>query len=324
MARQKDTVAHTIGIDVGGTKILAGVVDHEGRILDVERRDTPRQDSAATIEAIVEVVGALRGRSSAPIEAVGVGVAGLVDFDRTKVITAPNLGWEQQPIGALVEAATGLPTVVENDANAAAWGEFMFGAGRELTDVVVVTVGTGIGGGLILRGKLRRGAHGGAAEIGHMNMEVDGRLCGCGRRGCWEQYASGNALVREARALASDRRSEAQLMLSLGDGTPEGVQGLDVTRAAQLGDPVALDAFAVISTWLGRGLANLAAALDPEAFIVGGGVSEAGDILLVGARAALSEGLIGASKRELPAVIAAELGNDAGLVGAADLARQPA
>ncbi|MDP4676142.1 MAG: ROK family glucokinase [Candidatus Nanopelagicales bacterium] len=312
-----------IGVDIGGTKILGGVVTDDGRILDTERVASPRQDPMAATATIIGVVQRLRERTVGEIHSVGLGVAALVDFDRTRVITAPNLGWMQQPLGADVTAATGLRTVVENDGNAAAWGEFVFGAGRELNDVVVVTVGTGIGGGLILRGALRRGAHGGAAEIGHMNVIPEGRPCGCGRRGCWEQYASGHALVREARELAGERRQDASILLALGDGTPEGVQGRHVMEAARAGDLVARQAFETIGTWLGRGLADLSAIIDPQAFIIGGGVSEAGDLLLMSARSTLSAKVIGGTDRLIPPVISASLGNEAGLVGAADLARLP-
>jgi glucokinase len=215
--------------------------------------------------------------------------------------------------------------VVENDGNAAAWGEFAFGAGIDVNDLTLVTVGTGIGGGIIIGDRLLRGSHGTAGEIGHMNVVPNGRPCGCGRHGCWEQYASGSALVREARALAADRRSEAGLLLSLGDGTPEGVHGAHVTEAALAGDPVAIDAFTVVGTWLGRGLADLAAVLDPAVFVIGGGVSEAGDLLLDSARETLTAKVGGSSNAvPVPAVRTATLGNEAGLIGAADLARRPA
>ena len=151
----------------------------------------------------------------------------------------------------VLEAATGLACVVENDGAAAAWAETRFGAGVGLEHVVMVTVGTGIGGGIVVDGRVLRGAHGVAAEIGHLNAVPNGRLCGCGRTGCWEQYASGNALVREARELAAERRPEATVLLELGDGTPEGVQGAHVTDAARRGDPIAIEAFANVGGWLG-------------------------------------------------------------------------
>jgi len=313
----------TIGVDIGGTKIAAGVVDGSGKILATARRPTPRHDSGAVLNDVADVVNELQAGVDGSIVGVGVGVAGGVDQSRSMVYFAPNLAWSQVPVRAVLEAATQLPVAVENDGAAAAWAETRFGACVGLQHVVMVTVGTGIGGGIVVDGHVMRGAHGVAAEIGHLNAVPDGRLCGCGRNGCWEQYASGNALVREARELASERRQEAGALLALGDGTPEGVQGSHITQAAQMGDPVAVEAFANVGTWLGRGLADLTAIVDPDAFVIGGGVSEAGDLLLASARRTLSEKVFGGTNRPLPQLLAARLGNDAGIVGAADLARQP-
>jgi glucokinase len=316
-------VGLSIGVDIGGTKILAGIVTEDGEVKATARRATPRNDANDVLDLVADVVNELVEGASEPLDGVGLGVAGLVDADRSKVYFAPNLRWSQVPVRALLEASTGLPVVVENDGNVAAWGEFRFGAGRGVRDLTLVTVGTGIGGGIVINDALFRGAHGVAGEIGHINAVPDGRPCGCGRNGCLEQYASGNALVREARLLAAERRSEAGALLELGDGTPEGVQGLHVTEAAKAGDPVAMGAFSIVGTWLGRGLADLAATLDPEVFVIGGGVSEAGDLLLASARQTLADKLIGQQNRPAPAVRTAELGNTAGLIGAADLARQP-
>jgi glucokinase len=212
--------------------------------------------------------------------------------------------------------------VVENDANAAAWGEFRFGAGSDETFLVCVTIGTGIGGGVIADGELFRGGFGVGAEIGHIQVVAQGRLCGCGQRGCWEQYASGNALVRDVRERAAEYRREAETLLLLGDGTPEGIKGEHVTEAARLGDPVATAAFEALGEWLGQGLADLAAVLDPETFVVGGGVSEAGDLFLRPMVEAFHQRLTGGDHRPVATVELAKLGNDAGLVGAADLARR--
>lgn len=308
----------TVGVDIGGTKILAGVVDDEGNVLSTVRKPTPRNDAAACADVIVAAVAEVRAEYD--IVGVGLGVAGLIDAHRSAVLFAPNLDWSDLPLQALVEPRVGAPVVVENDGNAAAWGEFCFGAGRDADDMVMITVGTGIGGGIVLNGALRRGAIGVAGEIGHMNAIPDGYPCGCGRFGCWEQYASGNALVRQARQLATERRSEASLLLSLGDGTPEGVQGKHISQAAASGDPVAIAAFALVGNWLGRGMSDLAAVLDPELFVIGGGVSEAGDVLLSPAREVLAEKIIGKGHRNVPAVRAATLGNTAGLIGVANLA----
>lgn len=309
----------TVGVDIGGTKIAAGVVDEQGKILTRTRRRTPSRDLDAVQNIVIEVVNELAARHT--IEAVGVGTAGFIDATRSRVMLAPNLGWTDAHLRLAVERGTDLPTVIENDANAAAWGERRFGAGQGAPDMIAITVGTGIGGGLIFDGALYRGMHGMAAEVGHLCVDPGGRSCGCGQRGCWEQYGSGNALVREARALASDERADAAILLDLGDGTPEGVQGAHITEAARLGDPVALDSFSIVGHWLGIGLASLAAVLDPEVFVIGGGVSEAGDLLFVPTRASFLEHLSGREIREVPEVKLAELGNDAGIVGAADLAR---
>ncbi|MDQ1247196.1 MAG: glucokinase [Actinomycetota bacterium] len=309
----------TIGVDIGGTKIAAGVVDENGKILTRTRRRTPSRDMDAVVNIVNDAIIELAARHT--IEAVGVGTAGFIDANRSRVMLAPNLGWTDAPLKLVIERATGLTAVIENDANAAAWGERRFGAGRGAMDCIAITVGTGIGGGLIFDGALYRGMHGMAAEVGHLCVSPGGRLCGCGQRGCWEQYGSGNALVRTARELASERRDEAKILLELGDGTPEGVQGAHITESARLGDPVSLEAFAVTGGWLGRGMADLAAVLDPEAFVIGGGVSEAGDLLFVPTRASFLEHLSGRAYRVVPELRLAELGNDAGIVGAADLAR---
>ncbi len=310
----------TIGMDVGGTKVAGGVVDESGAIVERARVDTPARDAKATTGAIVSVINQLRHGDE--IEAVGVGMAGFVDAERSVVYFASNLlGWRDGPLRDEVQKSVGLPVVVENDANAAAWGEARFGAGKGESHLVCVTIGTGVGGGIIIDGELQRGRYGSAAEVGHIQMVEDGRLCGCGQRGCLEQYASGGALVRDARARAGDARAEAELLLGLGDGTPEGITGSHVTAAAQQGDPVAKAAFDTVGHWLGQGLADLAAVLDPGCFVLGGGVSEAGDLLLTPTRIAFESLLTAGSHRPVASIKLAELANDAGLVGAADLAR---
>ena len=317
MAKKKSG-AYTAGVDIGGTKIAVGIVSPDGELVDSARKSTPVRDPDAVQEVIVELLDGFDGYE---IEAVGIGVAGLVDSTRSRVIFAPNLGWVEEPLRQQVERAVGLPTVIENDANAAAWGEFRFGAGRGRTDLVMVTVGTGIGGGIVLGGRLQRGANGVGAEFGHLRLVPDGRLCGCGRHGCWEQYASGNALVRTARGLASERRPEAGVLLGLGDGTPEGVQGPHVTEAAQRGDEVAIEAFEIVGAWLARGMVEIATLLDPDAFVIGGGVVEAGDLLLTPTKREYATQLVARAQRPMTDIVAAGLGNLAGIVGAADLAR---
>ncbi|MEV5752889.1 ROK family glucokinase [Actinoallomurus sp. NPDC052308] len=310
----------TIGVDVGGTKVAAGVVDDRGRILEKVRRPTPSTSPHETARVIAEVVELLKSRFG-EVEAVGLGAAGFVDESRATVLFAPNLAWRDEPIKKKVEGEVGLPVVVENDANAIAWGEAKFGAGRGEDHMILVALGTGIGGGLILGGELYRGRFGIGAEFGHYRVVPDGRRCGCGNRGCWEQYASGNALVAEAREIARVSPALAGRLLELGDGRPEGISGPEITEAAREGDSAALECFRTIARWVGQGLADLTAILDPGAFVIGGGLSEAGDLLLGPTREAFENALTGRGHRAFADIRIAELGPDAGIVGAADLAR---
>lgn len=314
------TVALAIGVDIGGTKVAAGVVDEHGAIVATSRRDTPSQDPSKIEEIIGDVVRELQAAHD--VEAVGVGAAGFVDAARSTVIFAPNLAWRDEPLRAAVEARCGLPVVVENDANAAAWAEARFGAGRGQDYLVILTLGTGLGGGLVVDGQLYRGRLGIAAEFGHLTVEPGGRRCGCGGRGCWERYASGRALVREAQELASISPAIAARLLELAGGRPEAITGLAVTQAAQDGDEAALEAFRVVGTWLGHGMASLAAVLDPGMFVLGGGVSAAGELVREPAARTLQERITARAYREVPGVRLAELGPEAGIVGAADLARR--
>jgi glucokinase len=309
----------TIGVDVGGTKIAAGVVDPSGTIVEQVRVSTPATTAQAVEEGIVTAVSMLAGRHE--VVSVGVAAAGFVDEKRSMLRFAPNLPMVDRALRDLISPRVGLPVVVENDANAAAWGEHRFGGGRGAGDVVLITVGTGLGGGIVLDGRLLRGAFGTAGEFGHVRMVPGGILCGCGNHGCWEQYTSGSALVREARALARTQPQTAARLLELAGGQPEAINGRTVTQAAGEGDPAAVSLLAELGRWLGEGIADLANVLDPAVVVVGGGVSEAGDLLLEPARVAYSALLSAGAYRPHLRIVAAELGNDAGLIGAADLAR---
>lgn len=311
----------TIGVDIGGTKVLGGVVDEDGKVLVTARRATPAEDAAKTRDVIIDVVRELaEGRA---IEAVGIGAAGWIDAARSRVLFAPNLAWRDEPLRDTVSAGTGLPVVVENDANVAAWAEFRYGAAEDADDsMVLFTVGTGIGGGIVLGGQIVRGAHGIAAELGHVQAVPNGHPCGCGRRGCVEQYASGNALVRFAQSGAKDDPGKAGILLAKAMGDVSGITGPMVTDAAREGDPVAVDAFHQIGTWLGVAMADMVQILDPQVIVVGGGVIEAGDLLLSPARDAFIENLPHRAKSPIADVRAAKMGNLAGIVGAADLARR--
>jgi glucokinase len=315
-----DIVTLTIGVDVGGTKVLGGVVTPEGEVLATERRDTPDDDAPQTAVVIAEVVADLVAAHPG-VEAVGVGAAGWIDSARSTVMFAPNVAWRNEPLRDRIADKVGLPVVVENDANAAAWAEYRFGAARGVSDVLLITVGTGIGGGIIAAGELFRGAYGVAAEFGHVRVVPDGLPCGCGRRGCFEQYCSGRALVREARALAEADPHRAPRLLALAGGDPDGIGGPHVTQAAGEGDPAALEAFSVIGRWLGQGLADLVSIWDPGLIVVGGGVAESDDLLLAPTREAYVTALGPRVRGPVAEIHVAEMGNTAGLIGAADLAR---
>ncbi|WP_184970988.1 ROK family glucokinase [Nonomuraea endophytica] len=307
----------TIGVDIGGTKVAAGVVDEDGEIVAHALRPTPADQPDLVAETVADVVKELaEGRE---IEAIGVGAAGFVDETRSIVRFAPNLAWREEPLQKKITGLVGLPVVVENDANAMAWGETNFGAGRGQTHVVCITVGTGIGGGLVFDGKLFRGRWGMGAELGHMQVVPEGRLCGCGNLGCWEQYASGNALVADAREIARLQPERARILFELAG---EKIEGEEVTEAARKGDDASLAAFSSLADWLGQGMADLAAVLDPGCFIIGGGVSRAADLFFEQAKETFARQLTGRGHRPVADIRLAELGASAGVVGAADLARQ--
>ncbi|ASY12143.1 glucokinase [Candidatus Planktophila dulcis] len=313
-------MAYTIGVDVGGTKVLGGVVDESGTVVKTARRDTPREGGSALTQAIADVAKELMAEFT--IDSVGVSAAGFVSSDRKTMLATPNIaGWNGVDLDYQLTSLIGLPVVIENDANAAAWGEARFGAGRGKRHMLMLTVGTGIGGGIVVNGELYRGAFGTAAEIGHIRVVPEGHLCGCGARGCFEQYGSGNALMRHVREAMAASPDIARNLLSRGDGTLEGLTGKAITDAARDGDAVALAAFNTTAQWLGAGIASLAVVLDPECVVIGGGVIDAGEILLKPTREALERSMPFAGKHPYPEIIGAQLGNEAGLVGVADLAR---
>jgi glucokinase len=313
-------VTLAVGVDIGGTKVAAGVVDEQGDVLARARRLTPSRDPRAVEATIVEVVRQLREVHD--VVAVGIGAAGFVDADRSRVRFAPHLAWRDEPLRDALAGVLAVPVVVENDANAAAWSEWRFGAGRGESHLVCVTLGTGIGGGMVIDGVPQRGRFGMAGEFGHMVVVPDGRRCECGNRGCLEQYASGNVLGREARELARAGSPVTVALLERVGGNVDALVGPVVTQAAREGDPCAVELFDDVGRWLGVGLANLAAALDPGTFVIGGGVSEAGELLLGPARESFRRTLTGRGYRAEARIVAAAFGPEAGLVGAADLARR--
>ncbi len=313
-------MSYTIGIDVGGTKILGGVVDEEGNVITTARKDTPRQGGVALTQTIADVAKELLTQYT--VTSVGVSAAGFVSSDRKTMLATPNIAdWNGVDLDNQLTQLIGLPVVIENDANAAAWGEAKFGAGQNQDHMMMLTVGTGIGGGIVVNGALYRGAFGIAAEFGHLRVVPEGHLCGCGARGCFEQYASGNALLRHAREAINASPEVARNLLSRGDGTVAGLTGQAITEAARDGDAVALAAFNTTGQWLGAGIASLSVLLDPACVVIGGGVIDAGEILLKPTRESLERNMPFAGKHPYPELVAAKLGNEAGLVGVADLAR---
>ena len=314
----------TVGVDIGGTKVAAGVVDADGQVLERLRAETPdKSKSPQVVEGlIVDLVLELADRWD--LRAVGIGAAGFVDSTRGSVLFAPHLSWRSEPLRDAVARRLRIPVVVENDANSAAWAEWRYGAAQGEEHLVCITLGTGIGGAMLVEGAIQRGKFGLAGEFGHMQVVPGGHRCECGNRGCWEQYASGRALVREARELAVADSPVAQGLLDRIDRDVSMITGPLVTEAAKDGDPAACELFEEVGRWLGVGIANLAAALDPGLFVIGGGVSEAGELLLSPARDAYARQLTGRGFRPEARIVRAALGNDAGLIGAADLARQVA
>ena len=307
---------HAIGIDIGGTKIAGALVDELGVIIREDRVPTPK-DTRGIEDAVVEMID----RLSADADPVGAGVAaaGFVDAARSTVYYAPNIAWRNEPLRQKIEARVDVPVVIENDANAAGWAEFRFGAGRLVSDMVILTIGTGVGGAIVSEDRLFRGGFGAGAEVGHMRVVPGGLLCGCGARGCIEQYGSGRALQRYANELA-DQSGIGQALADV--RTRNGrLSGSDIGDLIQQDDPGALAALRQLGDWLGQASASLAAVLDPQMFVFGGGVAQAGDRLLEPIRSAYLENLPARGYHPEPEFRIAELVNDAGVVGAADLAR---
>lgn len=311
-----------IGVDVGGTKIAGALVAADGRVLDRERVDTPAERTEELVEAASAIITTLLRRGGDDVAGVGLAVAALLDPRTGHVWFAPNLPWQDVDLGRLVEGQVGRPVVLENDANAAAWGEYRHGAGAEEDDMVLLTVGTGVGGGCVVDDHLLHGAFGIAGELGHITLDPGGPVCGCGNRGCLEAMASGTALVRDARDLAASSSPLGEALRGRCGGDVARLEGRDVTELAREGDRGSTELLEDLGTHLGHGMASICAVLDPRVIVVGGGVGEAGDLLLGPARTAFARHLVGRGHRPVPEVVPARLGTDAGVVGAATLARE--
>lgn len=308
----------TIGIDVGGTKVLGGVVDENGAILATARRDTPVDGGSALTDAIASVAQELLHHY--PVEKVGISTAGFISADRKTIYANPNIeNWDGVHLQDELKKRVHADFVVENDANCAAWAEYTFGAGRNSDVMVMLTIGTGVGGGIVIDGKIHRGHFGIGGEVGHMRVVPDGEICGCGVRGCLEVYASGSALVRYGQRAIDSHPDRAQGLLHEMNGAP--LQGFHITRAAMAGDELSIEVFETLGTYLGEGIASINAILDPQIVVIGGGVIEAGDLLLTPTREAFHRAMPSADMRPLATIVPAQLLNNAGVIGAADLAR---
>jgi glucokinase len=306
-----------IGVDLGGTKMLLGALDADSKVVWESREASTGQSEDELVELLVREVG--RARSERPgIGAIGMGIPATIDHDKGIALSAVNLPIENLPIRDLAAERTGLPAFLDNDANVAALAESLFGAAKGARDAVMLTIGTGIGGGLILGGEVYRGATGAGAELGHMVIDMDGPLCqgNCPNRGCVETLASGTALGREGHE-AAEREPDSALGAMRADGYR--IDGKAVTEAALGGDETAVGVFDLVGKRLGVALANFANIFEPEVIVVGGGVIAAGDLLLEPARAELRARALLPMKR-IP-VVPAELGQDAGMIGAAAMAR---
>jgi glucokinase len=310
---------HAIGIDIGGTKIAGALVAESGEILRLEKHATPAGDPVAIVDLVVELVTTLR--EGQDVAAAGVAAAGFIDNTQSIVYYAPNINWRSEPFRQhLSELLPGLDITIDNDANAAGWAEYRFGAGRGATDMTLLTIGTGVGGAVVADGRLLRGGFGAAGEIGHLRVVPDGLPCGCGARGCIEQYGSGRALMRMANEIA-DAGLIGSGLAAARDANGGELDGPIVAALIEDRDPGALAALRQLGSWLGQACASIGAVLDPQRFVFGGGVAIAGELLLDPIRESYLANLPARGFHPEPEFLTAELVNDAGVVGAADLAR---
>ena len=318
-ARKLDSIlVHAIGIDIGGTKIAGALVSESGEIVAEDRQPTPAGDPAAIVDLVVAMIQRLS--TGQEVVAAGVAAAGFIDAAQSTVYYAPNINWRNEPFQQRLSSRLGdLKITIDNDANAAGWAEYRFGAGRTVTDMTILTIGTGVGGAIVSQGRLFRGGFGAGAELGHLRVVPDGLPCGCGARGCIEQYGSGRALLRLANEIADV--DGIGLALATARRENGGLTGEIVGQFIAAGDPGALHALTELGRALGQACASLSAVLDPEMFVFGGGVAIAGDLLLDPIREAYLQVLPARGFHPEPQFRTAELVNDAGVVGAADLAR---
>jgi glucokinase len=294
---------YACGVDIGGTKIAAGLVGPQGDL--VHRLEVPTQADvpSAIVAAVASLVDELG--SDGVVETVGVAAAAFLNRDRNRVFFAPNIAWSDFPLKDVLEQALGRSVCLENDANAAGWAEFQFGAARNASSMVMLTMGTGVGGAIVDNGQLLIGGFGAGGELGHIIIEPGGRLCGCGNRGCLEQYASGTALMRDAREALGDQSLTSD----------------DMAGLLAAGDAAALAVLDAVCDAMGRGITSLVAVTDPEVVVIGGGVAAAGSLVTTRITASFATHYGAYDRRPVPEIVVATMGNTAGVVGAADLAR---
>lgn len=302
----------TIGIDIGGTSVRAAIVSSDGEVLTSLRDRTPRTERE-TEDLLVTLIGKLS--ATMPISAAGLAVAGFISADRQRVMFAPHLAWRDADVPRRISERVGLPVVMEHDVNAAAWAEYRLGAAAGSPIALLIALGTGIGAGLIIDGRLYRGAFGVAPELGHLTVVPGGRPCPCGKKGCWERYCSGTALADTAREFMAT--GEAPVLWRLCEGDPAMLTGTMVAIAATEQDPAALAAMDDLGRWLATGLSLVTDVLDPEAIVIGGGVSSAAGMFLPLAVSQFGTLITGAGHRPLPRIELARFGDRAAVIGAA-------
>lgn len=307
-----------IGVDLGGTKLLAGVVDDALQVHARAHRAAQALTLHEVLDTVVSAIDEVRAAAPGEIGGVGLGIPCLMDRARGVAMMSVHLPIAGVPFGDLVAERIGLPVVVDNDANAAMLAEWRYGAARGASDAVLLTVGTGIGSGMVVEGRLARGAQGAGPEIGHMVVDADGPECGgaCPNRGCLEAVVSGPALAREGRELARDRPDSA-LGRALAAGRE--ITGALVTELAHDGDAAAAQAVRRIGRWLGVGIANVVNIFNPEIVVVGGGVIGAGELLLAPAREVVAARAL-PPLRDAVRIVPSEFGAESGMLGAALLA----
>lgn len=310
-----------IGIDIGGTKIAGAVVSESGEILEELRVPSPAQDPDQMITEVVGLINQLAAKAPEQVVAAGVAAAGFIDADQSTILYAPNLNWRNEPFRDRLKAHLDLPVFIENDANAAGWAEFKFGAGKGTKDMVMLTLGTGVGGAVVADYKLRRGGFGIGGELGHVRVVQDGRQCGCGRKGCVEQYASGSAVLKAAKKLASSDGPAGERLRQLKTESGE-LTGHQVYQALLEGDAATRELVNQAGSYLGQAMGSITAVLDPQVFVIGGGLSEAGELILDPIRQSYLRELPARGFRPEAEIVTAKFSNQAGVIGAADLARE--